>query len=106
MDISPYAPNLTIIEVPRTLYESHSVEDITRYEADKVSIDTTIRIILDVINKSKVNRGQSICFVAGLSGAVKILVGLDIVAKQTYQGFDTLAAGGSTVGGKPECDLF
>ena len=35
--ISPYAPTPTIIEAAKTLYESHSVEDITRHEADKVS---------------------------------------------------------------------
>ena len=32
--ISPYAPTPTIIEAARTLYESHSVDDITRHEAD------------------------------------------------------------------------
>ena len=37
--ISPYAPTPTIIEAARTLYESHSVENITRHEADKVSTD-------------------------------------------------------------------
>ena len=50
--ISPYAPTPTIIEAARTLYESHSVEDITRHEADKVSTDATIAYILDVIQKS------------------------------------------------------
>ena len=39
--ISPYSPTPTIIEAARTLYESHSVEDITRHEADKVPTDTT-----------------------------------------------------------------
>ena len=34
--ISPYAPTPTIIEAARSLYENHSVEDITRHEADKV----------------------------------------------------------------------
>lgn len=34
--ISPYSPTPTIIEAARTLYENHSVEDITRHEADKV----------------------------------------------------------------------
>ena len=47
--ISPYAPTPTIIEAAKTLYESHSVEDITRHEADKVSTDATIAYILDVI---------------------------------------------------------
>ena len=34
--ISPYAPTPTIIEAARTLYENHTVEDITRHEADDV----------------------------------------------------------------------
>ena len=47
--ISPYAPTPTIVEAAKTLYESHSVENITRHEADKVSTDATIKYILDVI---------------------------------------------------------
>ena len=87
--ISPYAPTPTIIEAARTLYESHSVEDITRHEADKVTTDRTIAYILDVIHKSKTNREKSICFVTGVPGAGKTLVGLDVAVKQTYQGSDT-----------------
>lgn len=86
--ISPYAPTPTIIEAARTLYESHSVEDITRHEADKVTTDRTIAYILDVIKKSKTNGEKSICFVTGVPGAGKTLVGLDVAVKQTYQGFD------------------
>ena len=86
--ISPYAPTPTIIEAAKTLYESHSVENITRHEADDVSTDATISYILDVISKSKTNREKSICFVTGVPGAGKTLVGLDIAVKQTYQGND------------------
>lgn len=86
--ISPYAPTPTIIEAARTLYESHSVEDITRHEADQVSTDKTISYILDVIRKSKENKEKSICFVTGVPGAGKTLVGLDVAVKQTYQGRD------------------
>ena len=46
--ISPYAPTPTIIEAARALYENHSVENITRHEADKVTTDQTIAYILDV----------------------------------------------------------
>lgn len=46
--ISPYTPTPTIIEAARSLYENHSVEDITRHEADKVTTDATIEFILDV----------------------------------------------------------
>ena len=86
--ISPYAPTPTIIEAARTLYESHSVKDITRHEADKVTTDTTIAYILDVIHKSKENGEKSICFVTGVPGAGKTLVGLEVAVKQTYQDSD------------------
>ena len=84
--ISPYAPTPTIIEAARSLYENHSVENITRHEADKVSTDRTIAYILDVIKHSKENREKSICFVTGVPGAGKTLVGLDVAIRQTYQG--------------------
>lgn len=83
--ISPYSPTPTIIEAARTLYENHSVEDITRHEADKVSTDKTIAFILDVIDRSKRNREKSICFVTGVPGAGKTLVGLDVAIKQSYK---------------------
>ena len=86
--ISPYSPTPTIIEAARTLYESHSVENITRHEADKVDTDRTISYILDVIRKSKENKEKSICFVTGVPGAGKTLVGLDVAVKQTYQDQD------------------
>lgn len=84
--ISPYAPTPTIIEAAKTLYENHSVENITRHEADKVSTDKTIEYILDVIQRSNLNQEKSICFVTGVPGAGKTLVGLDVAIKQTYQG--------------------
>lgn len=86
--ISPYAPTPTIIEAAKSLYENHTVEDITRHEADKVSTDRTIAYILEVIKKSKDAQEKSICFVTGVPGAGKTLVGLDVAVKQTYQGQD------------------
>ena len=82
---SPYSPTPTIIEAARTLYENHSVEDITRHEADNVSTDRTIQYILDVIDKSKEEKKKSICFVTGVPGAGKTLVGLDVAVKQSYR---------------------
>lgn len=86
--ISPYAPTPTIIEAAKSLYENHSVENITRHEADKVATDKTIAYILKVIQDSKINQKKSICFVTGVPGAGKTLVGLDVAIKQTYQGHD------------------
>ena len=84
--ISPYAPTPTIIEAARSLYENHSVENITRHEADDVFTDRTIGYILQVIKESKEQQKKSICFVTGVPGAGKTLVGLDVAIKQTYQG--------------------
>ena len=83
--ISPYIPTPTIIEAARALYENHSVEDITRHEADKVSTDATIKYVMDVIKRSKQNKEKSICFVTGVPGAGKTLVGLDVAVKQSYK---------------------
>lgn len=84
-EISPYSPTPTIIEAARSLYENHSVEDITRHEADKVSTDATINYILQVIAQTKARGEKSICFVTGVPGAGKTLVGLDIAVKQSFQ---------------------
>ena len=85
---SPYSPTPTIIEAARSLYENHTVEDITRHEADQVTTDRTIQYILDVIRESKEQRKKSICFVTGVPGAGKTLVGLEVAIRQTYQGQD------------------
>jgi len=83
--ISPYTPTPTIIEAARALYENHSVEDIIRHEADEVFTDRTINYILQVIEQSKAQKKKSICFVTGVPGAGKTLVGLDVAIKQTYK---------------------
>lgn len=89
--ISPYSPTPTIIEAAKRLYENHSVEDITRHEADKVSTDRTIAYILDVIKASREKGEKSICFVTGVPGAGKTLVGLDVAVKQSYQNGEKLS---------------
>ena len=86
--ISPYAPTPTIIEAARSLYENHSVEDIIRHEADGASTDRTIECIREIIQTSKEKKEKSICFVTGVPGAGKTLVGLEVAIKQTSQSSD------------------
>lgn len=76
--ISPYAPTPTIIEAARTLYNNHTVENITRHGADEVDTDNTIQCVLDIIQKTKDKGEKSICFVTGVPGAGKTLVGLQV----------------------------
>jgi len=79
---SRYNPTPTIIQAASALYMNHSVEDITKHEADKAGIDTCTSLILDIIKKSKLNHQKSICFVTGVPGAGKTLVGLNVAIQQ------------------------
>lgn len=88
--ISPYTPTPTIIEAARRLYDNHSVTDITRHEADDVTTDRTIDEIIKIIAHAKEHREKSICFVTGVPGAGKTLVGLEVAVKQSYKDDGTI----------------
>lgn len=83
--ISRYSPTPTIIEAASALYQNHSVEDITRHEAAGVALEETTKFVLDVIQKSKLNGEKSICFVTGVPGAGKTLVGLNVAIQQSVK---------------------
>lgn len=83
--ISRYAPTPTIIEAASSLYQSHSVEDITRHEAAGEALEETTQFVLDVINHSKEHGEKSICFVTGVPGAGKTLVGLNVAIQQSVK---------------------
>ena len=80
-----YSPTPTIIEAASALYQSHSVEDITRHEAAGEALDNTTEFVLNIINKSKENGEKSICFVTGVPGAGKTLVGLNVAIQQSLK---------------------
>lgn len=92
--ISPYSPTPTIVEAARALYVNHTVENITRHGA---STDEAIACVLRIIHETKAKQQKSICFVTGVPGAGKTLVGLDVAIKQTYQGTDNPVEGESAV---------
>jgi len=76
-----YAPTPNILEAAMALYNSHSVADITRREADAKNLTTTCDAISEIITESQQSNKKSICFVTGVPGAGKTLVGLDIATK-------------------------
>ncbi|MBP5398570.1 MAG: DUF2075 domain-containing protein [Bacteroidales bacterium] len=80
--VSRYSPTPTIIQAASALYMNHSVEDITKHEADKAGIDSCTSLILDIIRESKEKHQKSICFVTGVPGAGKTLVGLNVAIQQ------------------------
>lgn len=73
-----YAPTPTIIEAAVSLYANHSVDAITRSDADAKNLSITTHAISDIIEAAKLNNKKCICFVTGVPGAGKTLVGLDI----------------------------
>lgn len=75
---SVYKPTPTIIEAAQALYRGHNVTDISRSEAGGINLKDTTDAILDIIHQSKVHRQKAICFVTGVPGAGKTLVGLNI----------------------------
>ncbi len=79
---SRYAPTPTIIEAARSLYLNHSVEDIVKSEADGAQLETTTRFVQQVIRETKAKKQKSICFVTGVPGAGKTLVGLNVAVQQ------------------------
>ena len=79
---SRYSPTPTIIEAARSLYLNHSVEDITRHEAEGEQLKRTTSYVQQVIRETKAHGGKSICFVTGVPGAGKTLVGLNVAVQQ------------------------
>ncbi len=71
-----YHPTPTIIEAALALYNNHSVEDITRKDADSINLSETSEAISEIIQCSKEKSEKAICFVTGVPGAGKTLVGL------------------------------
>jgi hypothetical protein len=79
---SRYMPTPTIIQAASSLYLNHSVADITKTEASGENLQRTSEFVMNVIDHSRANREKSICFVTGVPGAGKTLVGLNIAVRQ------------------------
>lgn len=79
---SRYSPTPTIIEAASHLFNNHSVEDITRSDATGEQLNRTTEAILHIISRTKHNREKAICFVTGVPGAGKTLVGLKVAISQ------------------------
>lgn len=80
--LSRYMPTPTIIQAASSLYLNHSVADITKTEASGEDLQRTSEFVMSVIEHSRANREKSICFVTGVPGAGKTLVGLNIAVRQ------------------------
>ena len=79
---SSYKPTPTIIEAAQALYAGHDVREISHKESDDNDIAVTTACIDEIVENSKRNGWKSICFVTGVPGAGKTLVGLNIANRR------------------------
>lgn len=76
-----YCPTPNIIEAAVALYRNHDVSEISRSDAGAKNLHETTEAISEIIRFAKHNRDKAICFVTGVPGAGKTLIGLNIATK-------------------------
>lgn len=76
-----YRPTPTIVEAAMALYARHSVADISR--SDAANLDLTSHFLNDVVARARDQGSKAICFVTGVPGAGKTLVGLNVATQST-----------------------
>jgi DUF2075 family protein len=76
-----YSPTPTIVEAAIKLYNNHNVEEITRNDAEATNLSITTNYISETIEYAKNNNKKIICFVTGVPGAGKTLVGLKVATE-------------------------
>ncbi|MBI4474651.1 MAG: DUF2075 domain-containing protein [Acidobacteria bacterium] len=79
---APYHPTPTIVEAARALYAQHSVEAIARHDAGARNLRVTSRRIEELVDEARETGRKVICFVTGVPGAGKTLVGLNIATRR------------------------
>jgi hypothetical protein len=76
-----YKPTPTIVEAAQYLYANHDVSAITRTGAGAENLAATSSELNRVVGESRRRSRKSICFVTGVPGAGKTLVGLNIASQ-------------------------
>lgn len=80
-ELGRYYPTPTIIEAAMALYSGHAVAEISRSDASAINLSRTSDTVAEIIRSSRELSKKSICFVTGVPGAGKTLVGLNIATK-------------------------
>jgi hypothetical protein len=80
--LASYHPTPTIVEAARALYAQHSVEAIARFDAGAQNLHVTSRRIEELVDEAQAKGRKRICFVTGVPGAGKTLVGLNLATRR------------------------
>jgi hypothetical protein len=79
---SVYSPTPTIIQAAQALFAGQKVEAITNKGAENLSLTTDY--VVKLITKARQNKKKVVCFITGVPGAGKTLVGLNIIHKEEF----------------------
>jgi len=79
---APYRPTPTIVEAARALYAQHSVQAIARHDAEATNLRLTSQRLESLVEEARAHRRKIICFVTGVPGAGKTLVGLNLATQR------------------------
>jgi len=111
MEINPeqwergrYQPTPTIIEAALALYNGHSVSEISRSDASAINLSSTSDAVSNIIEEASKKSKKSICFLTGVPGAGKTLVGLNIATK--HSGEDNILHSVYLSGNGPLVDIL
>jgi DUF2075 family protein len=88
---SPYHPTPTIIEAARALYSGHAVEEIARHDAGAENLAVTSNRVEELVDEARRLGRKTICFVTGVPGAGKTLVGLNVATQKRDERDETHA---------------
>lgn len=88
---SPYYPTPTIIAAAVEAYSSHNLSAIAQSEAGQENINACESKINEITEYAETHKKKCVCFVTGVPGAGKTLVGLDVVAKNLERGAGSLS---------------
>ena len=84
-----YRPTPTIIEAAMALYNGHAVTEISRSDASGAGLLRTTDTISQIINDARQKSYKAICFVTGVPGAGKTLIGLNVATRHCDRNSDT-----------------
>lgn len=99
-----YMPTPTIIEATIKLFNNHSVADITHKGTKDSDLEATTAYLSQIIEEAKSKNKKVICFITGVPGAGKTLVGLKVATEHLDK-----EKGNSSVylsGNKPLVDIL
>ena len=78
---SPFKPNPTIIQSAKSIYMNNQVDEFFKFDAGEENLRITEGTVEAIVKEAKKDKKKIICFVSGVPGAGKTLVGLDLAGK-------------------------